>query len=63
MKSADGPSGCLEDLTVQRRLLQESYPGPAVSTCTEDAATNIFLSRAAPRSPKVGSWMVGEGTF
>ena len=28
---------------------------------TEDTATNMFLSRAAPRSPKVGSW-AGEGT-
>ena len=28
----------------------------SIFTCTEDIATNIFLCRAAPRSPKVGSW-------
>ena len=53
---------CLEDSTVRRRLLRESGPAPAVSTCTERYCGQHYpRAGRRPGAPIVASWAGGGG--
>ena len=63
----DTPSGVVARRTCPSRVghPRVSCPTPprTAEPCTEDTAVNNYMSRAAPRSPEVGSWMVWWGIY